>query len=211
MAQRHETSGEKETGRLEAFSDGVFAVAITLLVIELKVNPNLPQARDLELALLEQWPAYLAFVTSFATILIMWVSHHNIFKLIQRANTHLLFLNGFLLLLVTAVPFPTALVSNYLTTPAAKVACAAYAGIFVLINIAYNLLWWEISAHRRLLKPSVSHAQIQKLTRNYALGFPLYLLAMLLAIWNAYVSIGLCFLLWIFWMLTGYEKQPLDG
>lgn len=211
MAQRHETSGEKETGRLEAFSDGVFAVAITLLVVDLKVPPN-SKTVPLALALLGQWPSYLAFVTSFATILIMWVNHHSIFKLIRRIDTHLLFANGFLLLLVTAVPFPTALVSDYLTTQSeAKVACAAYAGIFVLINIAYNLLWWEISAHRRLLKPSVSHAQIQKLTRNYTLGFPLYLLAMLLAIWNAYVSIGLCFLLWIFWMLTGYEKQPLES
>jgi uncharacterized membrane protein len=215
MSQKQETGGEKETGRLESFSDGVFAVAITLLVIDLKVpqvdvnaaSPSLGLAQ----ALLEQWPSYLTFVTSFATILIMWVNHHTLFKLIQRTDTHFLFINGFLLLLVTSVPFPTALVSQYLTTPAAKVACAVYAGVFVIINIAYNLLWWSASSNQRLLKSSVSQAQVQKLTRNYALGFPLYLLAMLLAFWNAYVSLGLCSFLWMFWVVTGYEKKSFDN
>jgi len=210
MSQKQEPGGEKETGRLESFSDGVFAVAITLLVVDLKVplvdvktaSPSL----GLALALLGQWPSYLTFVTSFATILIMWVNHHTIFKSIQRTETHFLFVNGFLLLLVTSVPFPTALVAQYLTTPAAKTACALYAGVFVLINMAYNALWWLASSHQRLLKSSVSPAQVHKLTRNYALGFPLYLLAALLAFWNAYVSLGICFVLWIFWMVTGYEK-----
>ena len=212
MSQKQEPGGEKETGRLESFSDGVFAVAITLLVVDLKVplvdvktaSPSL----GLALALLGQWPSYLTFVTSFATILIMWVNHHTIFKLIQRTDTHFLFVNGFLLLLVTSVPFPTALVAQYLTTPAAKTACAVYAGVFVLINMAYNALWWSASSHQRLLKASVSRVQVQKLTRNYALGFPLYLLAVLLAFWNASVSLGICFILWILWMVTGYEKSP---
>src|SRR5690349_4976311 len=126
MIQKPEKGREKETGRLESFSDGVFAVAITLLVIDLKVpqvdvnaaSPSLELAR----ALLKQWPSYLTFVTSFATILIMWVNHHNLFKLIQRTDTHFLFINGLLLLLVTSVPFPTALVSQYLTSSAASVA-----------------------------------------------------------------------------------------
>lgn len=214
MIQKKETDGEKETGRLESFSDGVFSVAITLLVVDLKVPlvdvKTASSSLKLAHALLGQWPSYLAFVTSFATILIMWVNHHSMFKLIQRTDTHFLFINGFLLLLTTSVPFPTALVSEYLTTPAATIACAVYAGVFVMINIAYNMLWWSASSHQRLLKSSVSRAQVQKLTRNYALGFPLYLLAMLLAFWNAYVSLGICSFLWIFWMVTGYEKKSFD-
>ena len=122
---------EKQTGRLEFFSDGVFAVAITLLVFTLQV-PHL-SARAISVpalgsALLAQWPSYLTFITSFATILIIWASHHGIFKMVYRANTPFLFANGLLLLLVTVVPLPTSLVAQYLSTPAAALACAVYAG-----------------------------------------------------------------------------------
>jgi len=90
---------EKETGRIEAFSDGVFAVAITLLVFDLKV-PQLPSGgipvTALGMVLLKEWPSYLAFVTSFATIFIMWGGHHHIFKLVYRSSTPFLFANGLL-------------------------------------------------------------------------------------------------------------------
>lgn len=200
----------KETSRLEAFSDGVFAVAITLLVVTLQV-PHLPGAISvpaLGRALLTQWPSYLAFTTSFATILIMWVSHHGIFKLVYRADTPFLFANGLLLLLVTVVPFPTSLVAQYLVTPAAALACAIYAGVFVVINIAYNVLWWVAMHQRRLLYPAVTPHQIKRITHNQLLGLPLYLLATLLAFWSPYVSVGLCSCLWIFWAFTYYERSP---
>ena len=117
---------EKETGRLESFSDGVFAVAITLLVFDLQV-PHLPAGTisvyTLGTALFKQWPSYLTFMTSFATILIMWASHHGIFKLVYKSDTPFLFANGLLLLLVTVVPFPTSLVTQYLSTSAAALAC----------------------------------------------------------------------------------------
>ena len=121
---------EKETGRIEAFSDGVFAIAITLLVLELKV-PHLAGDAEpgaLAAALLKQWPSYLAFVTSFFTILIMWANHHAIFNLVHKTDAEFLFANGFLLLLVTVVPFPTALLAEYLIKPGAPVAAAVYAG-----------------------------------------------------------------------------------
>src|SRR5215470_18536325 len=137
---------EKQTGRLESFSDGVFAVAMTLLVFNLQV-PHLPtgaiSVAALGSALFKQWPSYLTFITSFATILIMWASHHGIFKLVYKSDTPFLFANGLLLLLVTVVPFPTSLVTQYLLTSAAPLACAVYAGVFVVINVAYNLLWWS--------------------------------------------------------------------
>ena len=164
--------------------------------------------RQLGTALLGHWPSYLTFVTSFATILIMWLSHHGIFKLIYRADTPFLFANGLLLLLVTIVPFPTSLVAQYLGKPAAPLACAVYAGVFVLINVAYNLLWWAAVRERRLLHPSVTPLQVRRLTRNILLGLPTYLLAALLAFWNPYVSLGLCSCLWIFWAFTFYERSP---
>jgi uncharacterized membrane protein len=202
---------EKETGRIESFSDGVFAVAITLLVFDLQV-PHLPagaiSVTALGTALFKQWPSYLTFMTSFATILIMWASHHGIFKLVYKSDTPFLFANGLLLLLVTVVPFPTSLVAQYLTTPAAALACAVYAGVFVVINVAYNLLWWAASRHRRLLHAGVTPIQVKRHTRNILFGFPVYLLATLLAFWNPYVSLGLCSCLWIFWAFTFYERNP---
>jgi uncharacterized membrane protein len=202
---------EKQTGRLESFSDGVFAVAITLLVFNLQVphlSPGAISVSALGSALLKQWPSYLTFVTSFATILIMWASHHGIFKLVYKADTAFLFANGLLLLLVTVVPFPTSLVTQYLLTSAAPLACAIYAGVFVVINIAYNLLWWTAMHQRRLLHPTVTPRQVKRLTRHILLGLPVYLLAALLAFWNPYVSVGLCSCLWIFWAFTFYERSP---
>src|SRR5690349_6134448 len=99
---------EKQTGRLETISAGAFGGAMTLLVFNLHV-PHLPTVAisvpALGRALFKQWPSYLTFMTSFATILIMWASHHSIFKLVYRADTPFLFANGLLLLLVTVVPF----------------------------------------------------------------------------------------------------------
>jgi uncharacterized membrane protein len=212
--ENQEMAVEKETGRIEAFSDGVFAVAITLLVFNLKApqlsaplpgeNPTLA----LGMALLKQWPSYLTFVTSFATILIMWTGHHSIFKLIYRSDTPFVFANGFLLLLVTVVPFPTSLVAQYLIGPYAAMACAAYAGIFVVINIAYYLLWWSAARDRHLLYPHVAPEVIKARTRNILFGPPVYLIATVLAFWYPYVSIGICSLLWIFWAFAFYERKP---
>ncbi len=215
-SEKRETSLEKETGRIEAFSDGVFAVAITLLVFDLQVPQ--PQAGEtfsvatLGLALLKQWPFYLAFITSFATILIMWISHHSIFKMVYKSNTPFLFANGFLLLVVTAVPFPTSLVAEYLNKPAAAMACAVYAGIFVVVNIAYNVLLWTVRHHRHLLRPDVSDAQVKITTRNALLGLPIYLIATVVAFLNPYLSVGICSALWVFWAFAFYEDshQPKD-
>src|SRR3954465_1296385 len=92
-------SNEPGTARLEAFSDGVFAIAVTLLVLELRVPlpDSLPEGTTLGQALRHEWPAYLAFITSFTTLLIVWVNHHNLFRLIERTDHALLLINGFLL------------------------------------------------------------------------------------------------------------------
>ena len=129
---------ERDIGRLEAFSDGVFAFAITLLAAELKV-PHIEHATAAGLfsALSGLWPSYLTLVTSFFTVLVMWVHHHQMFKMVARAGTALLFANGFLLLVVTTVPFPTALVAEYLRTPAAPAAVSYYCGTFVLVALAF--------------------------------------------------------------------------
>ncbi len=195
---------EKETGRIEAFSDGVFAIAITLLVLELKV-PSLPgggAGNALAAALLRQWPSYLAFVTSFFTILIMWANHHAIFNLVRRSDAEFLFANGFLLLLVTVVPFPTALLAQYLDKPGAPVAAAVYAGTFVLAGLAYNVLWRSAIRGRRLLKSGVRDETIREMTRRYRLGVPMYLVATAAAFVSVTITVAICVGLWVFWIAT---------
>src|SRR5262249_9069048 len=123
----------KNTSRVEAFSDGVFAIAITLLVLELQP----PQGSDLLRGLLNLWPSYLSFALSFTTILIMWVNHHGTFLYLRKVDAHILFMNGLLLLFVTFVPFPTTVLARHLLDAGdgARVAAAFYALTFVGINV----------------------------------------------------------------------------
>jgi uncharacterized membrane protein len=195
---------EKETGRVEAFSDGVFAIAITLLVLELKV-PHLPAgapAPALGAALLAEWPSYLALVTSFFAILIMWANHHAMFNMIRRVNAPFLYANGFLLFVVTIVPFPTALLAEYLDRPAAPLAAAVYGGTFVAGAAAYNVLWRSAIAGRHLLRSDVSEERIDKMTRSYRVGVPLYLVATAGAFLHPAITIGICTALWVYWVAT---------
>lgn len=212
MTQEERTShatekAEKDTSRLEAFSDGVFAIAITLLVLNLKVPSDLSPITPLTLAaaVARGWPNYLTLVISFATILIMWVYHHNLFKSAKKPEPVLLFSNGLLLLLVTIVPFPTALVGAYLTTPAASVACATYAGFFALIDLAYNLLWWAVS---RQQSGERSHGRRLSVSMLISLlGFPCYLIAMVVAFWLPWLCLFICGALWVVWAITAPKPR----
>ncbi|MDT4943218.1 MAG: potassium channel family protein [Pseudonocardiales bacterium] len=140
-----------ETNRIEAFSDGVFAIAITLLVIELK----LPETGDGSVwhGLVEAWPQFAAYLTSFFIIGIMWVNHHSMFRSIMRADRTLLFLNLLLLLWTTLLPFPTRLVAENLKhggTNAAQ-AAAVYSANLTLAAIAFSLIWLHAVRGGRLL------------------------------------------------------------
>ncbi len=200
---------EKETLRAEAFSDGVFAIAITLLVLDLKV----PKPADLHGATLarklaEEWPALLAYFTSFVTILVMWVNHHVMFGRIRRSDNLFLFLNGFLLLLVTFVPFPTSLAATYIRDAGlkpgdARTAGLVYAGTYVVIAIAFNLLWHYAARGRRLVDPHLPEARIREISWQYAPGIPAYLAAGALAFYSVWATVGLCLLLAVFFAFTG--------
>ncbi len=193
---------EKDTGRIEAFSDGVFAIAITLLVLEIKV-PHVSEnggTAALWSALGRLWPSYVAFLTSFVTIFIMWANHHAIFRLVRKSEPRFLYVNGFLLLLVTFVPFPTAVLAEYLERPAAPAAAAFYAGTFVVIGVAFWVLWQEAIRGRRLLRPNVSEDMLAAFTKSYRIGVPGYLLATAAAFLNVFVSIGICAALAAYWI-----------
>ena len=205
---------QKETGRLEAFSDGVFAIAVTLLVLDFKVpkpaelaaGPGAFGTHGLLAALLAQWPAFLAFLTSFLTILVMWVNHHLLFGLVRRTDHIFLFLNGLLLLFVTFVPFPTALVAAYLQQADATVAALLYSATYVAIAIVYNLLWRHAKRHH-LLDPAASPTAVEEIDRSYRFGPPLYALAFVLAFVQLTASLLTCLALAVFFSVTGSRSR----
>jgi uncharacterized membrane protein len=192
--------GRKETGRVEAFSDGVFAIAMTLLVLNVRV-PNTDQPGQLGSLLWQQWPSYLAFVISFAFIGIMWVNHHRLFVHIRRIDHMLLVLNGALLLGVTAVPFPTAVLAQYLGKPDEKAATMLYAGTYVVVALFFNVLWRYAASGHRLLGDEVDEAEVNRITRQYAYGPLLYLACFVLAYINVAASLALNVALAIFFAL----------
>jgi uncharacterized membrane protein len=188
------------TRRLEAFSDAVFAIAITLLALNLQVPALTPVTPDaLAAALAAKWPTYLSFLLSFVTLLIAWVYHHRLLEAAKHAGTGLLFTNGMLLLIVSSVPFPTALLGAYLTTPAASVVWAIYAGYIGVLNFTYNLLWWAVVRQQRS-----AHREGWRLPTSMILsflGFPCYVVAVGIAFWSPVATLLICGTLWVVWTI----------
>ena len=159
---------QSETVRVEAFSDGVYAIAITLLILEIvvKVPHAAPSAAQLRSDLLHLWPSYLAYLASFATIGVMWLNHHRLFSLIEKCDDGLMGFNLLLLLGVTWVPFPTALLAEYLVGPGQRIAGIVYAASFFLIAIVFNVMW-RYAVRAKLVK---QHLDVDAITRQYAGG-----------------------------------------
>ena len=189
------------TGRLEAFSDGVFAIAMTLLVLDMKVPHDVPSGRTLAQALVGQWPTYLAFATSFATILIMWVNHHRLFTHIGRADDGLLFSNGLLLLGIVLVPFPTALVAEYLGRAGQTTAALIYNGTFIAIALCFNLLWRSASTNGRLLRADHDREAVGHITDSFRLGPLFYVTALIVGLFSVTASLTVSFALAVYYAL----------
>jgi uncharacterized membrane protein len=162
-----------ETARLETFSDGVFAIAITLLIIEIHV-PGREHAGDLGHELLRLWPSYVGYLTSFLTIGVMWINHHYVFELIARADRTMLLLNTLLLMLIAFVPFPTAVLAQFIETDGARAAAVLYGATLTLTAITYFAWWRYASADRRLIAEQVPDDVIDDITRAYVPGSLLY-------------------------------------
>ncbi|MDH7459927.1 TMEM175 family protein [Chitinophagaceae bacterium 26-R-25] len=200
---------EKETSRIEAFSDAVFAIAITLLVLDLHVpmRDSMNDSIGLYKTLALQWPSYLAFGLSFFSIYIMWVNHHKLFKQIYKRNTALMFTNGLILFLATCISFPTALLAEYFNTTYAGKAATLYTGLFVCINLAFNLLWWTATRDRALLRPDITDKAILEIKRNYQYGLPVHLLACALSFFLPVVALLICACLWTYWAFTSGKLE----
>jgi uncharacterized membrane protein len=181
----------RETARLEAFSDGVIAIIITLLVFSIRVPDKAVVAEvGLLRALLDQWTMYLAFSASFFFILVMWINHHRLFTAIRRVDNNLMLLNGLLLFGMSLVPFPTAVMAEYLQHSEQTAAVVVYNGWFFVIALFFNALWRYAAHQNRLFSAATDPALVRFITRQYAFGPLLYLGAVLLAFVNPLISLG---------------------
>ena len=196
------------SARLETFSDGVFAIAITLLVLELGVDAA---AGDLGGQLLDIWPSYLAYVTSFLTIGVIWVNHHALFDFVDRVDRPLLFINSLLLMVVAFTPFPTRLIAEFLRKGSAEESAAlAYGITFVVMAVIFQLLWRWMSTGRRLIRADVPQEAVDDITRTYTPGIPIYAGATLVALASPLASIALYLAIALFYALPPalYRRKP---
>jgi len=190
------------TARIEAFSDGVFAIAITLLVLNIKVPGHADvEEQGLAHSLGALWPSYLAFTGSFIAILVIWVRHHWMFTLIKRTDPAFLYWNGLLLFFITFLPYPTALSAEYLVVSDARVAASLYTGTVLAISLAFKALWLYATKDKMLLAVYASSAATtgaKQLTQQDRYGPPLYLLAFVASFFSGAVGMILCLLLTVF-------------
>jgi len=172
------------TTRLETFADGVFAIAATLLVLEIQLPVG-----DVGHGLRELWPSYFAYGLSFLSIGIMWVNHHVVLTFIREADRAFLFINLFLLMSIAFVPFPTEVFAEHLQKEGAREAALAYGLTFIVIAMFFQLFWQY--AYRRLLRPDADPREVSGINRSYLPGVPLYVVATLVALVSATASLAL--------------------
>jgi uncharacterized membrane protein len=186
----------ESTGRLETFSDGIFAIAATLLVLEFAAAPGPRLGSEL----LHLWPSYLAYATSFVTIGIIWMNHHHTVSLLGRVDRTMLFLNILLLLTIAFLPFPTRLVSEDLRNAGNEPAALAY-GATLLVMAALHQAWWQYARRgRRLVAAETPESALRAVDRAYLPGVPLYGTVFVLAFFSPLAAVLLTFAIAAFYL-----------
>lgn len=197
-----EIQQEKETLRIETFSDGVFCIAVTLLSIEIGVEVRGGETnKDLLHALWEKWPICLAYVISFVNVLLAWIGHHGLFKMLRKSDSAIMITNGLLLMLIALVPFPTKTLGLFLQTNALKTAVIFYAGYFVLISLAFRLLWHAASSKKDRLIQGITDKQIKQTTKTENIGLACNAVIMGVAFVNPWAALILSFIMWVYWIV----------
>ncbi len=180
--------------RLETFADGVFAIAATLLILDVRADGD-----PLSGSLLHAWPSYAAYAVSFLTIGIMWVNHHTMFSQVARADRTFLFLNIGLLMGVAFLPFPTRLVAEHLQHEGAEAAALAYGITMILISVGFVSTWFY--AARKLLRPDADARVVGGISRSFRPGIPIYAVATLSALISPWVAVSIYAALALFYVL----------
>lgn len=196
--------------RLEAFSDGVFAIAITLLILEIKVPPidSIHSVSNVVNALVHLWPSYFAFAFSFGGILVQWILHHNIFHYLDKTSRPFLYANGFLLLTIVFFPFPTALLAEYINTEYAMPAIVFYGMASMVNSWGWFLFFWTIVNPKLLWSNTGSDKLFNQFNRSNRFAIVFYASTTLLAVWFPYTALILNVALWLLWIyLSLIEKE----
>lgn len=200
---------EKQTGRLEAFSDGIFGVAITLLAVEIGIKEFSGASNTgLWQKILEKWPEYFAYFNSFATVLLIWMGHNQVIKHLRASNHWIVLLNGFVLLLVVLFPYPTRMVGTFIFTDARNTAIAFYAGFTGTITVSMYFLNLGIVYNKKLLlSPEKSLPWFRTMMRGQLLGMLIYAVAVIAAFYSPYISLGITFFMWVFWAVKTQDND----
>ncbi|WP_417215192.1 TMEM175 family protein [Arthrobacter sp.] len=196
-------------GRVEAFSDGVIAVAITLLVLDLRVPEPLGDG-SLGARLLDLWPNYLAYGISFLAIGIMWINHHAALRRLKAVDHAVLVVNLLLLMCIVALPFSTSLFATYLDAASGgHLAAVVYAGSFLVTSLVFLGLQVLILRHRpHLLREPLTRSQQRTLLMRGAIAGPTYLVAALLGLVTPYLTLAVCIVLGLFYFVPLRLSRP---
>ena len=182
---------EDGTQRIEAFSDGVFSIAITLLILEVKIPHLGATGQSLGHALLALWPAYLTYILTFVTVGIYWANHNYIFRLYQKTDHVFNMLNVIFLMCVSFMPLPASTLGEYVLSPIHRQSAVIFYTVGLLLpGLTWLLVWLYASHDYRLIDPRLTPQYVQRMTRQYVFSTFLYLLALLASLWNPIV--GLC-------------------
>ena len=194
-------------GRLEAFSDGVFAIAVTLLILEVKVAD---EGGSLAQRLGHAWPSYAAFVISFIVIGVMWINHHRMFQALAAVDHTIVVANLALLLVISFIPFPTKILGEHLTAGTyadERTAVVLYGATMMAVGIVFPLLSWAIVRDRALLRAHVTPATARAELRRNLVGFPTYLVVTAVAFFAPKVSLAGFGALALFYLLPGRRTR----
>ena len=193
--------------RLEAFSDGVFAVAITLLVLELHV----PTGDHLWQQLKEEWHSFASFFVSFWVIGIIWVNHHGVIDHVKRADRGVLYCNLLVLMTVVFIPFSTALIADHLKSGAdEQTAALVYSSAFLGLAIAFGVLWTYITRHRETLGVELTDEQVRRTTLIFLIGNPFYVVAVIVSFISPAAVLVIIALLALYYLVVGIRSPDLD-
>lgn len=201
-------SEANHNSRLEAFCDGVFAIALTLLIIDIKIpsTERINNTNEFWLALRHITPSILAFILSFIIILITWVNHHNSLRLVNRSSASYIYSNGFMLLTVVFIPFPTSLMGEYILTDHAAPAVIIYDSTLALQAISWILLT-SAALRDQLAKNEKATLSIKDSRKFGYFAFILYSLCAILAVFFPLTIAIITTITWIFWLVWGIRLK----
>ena len=205
-------SNRNELSRVENFSDAVFAIAATILVLELKapaINNTLSKT-EVWKEMGNLWPSYMAFLLSFTTIIIIWINHHYTIRLLNKISKSFLYANAFVLLTISFFPFPTKILADSIYTKNSAVGVVIYSTACLLINFAFIIWWLSMRKPVYIIKQEITKTRVKKIVTQLWFGLFIYLLTTLISFWLPTIGIIIIVTLNILWITMSIRDKRLN-